>query len=260
MKKLPLFSLLCGAGLAAPGCHQQAQQPAVPAASSSEKPGRRPADGLFTYPPLPAQPLKPVIGQADLNAYLAAVPGRVQAAAKTRNVVFMDDCLARLVGHLKQFSAEGQRQGLTLSQLQDNNDAFVHAVVADLRDGYDREEAEEHRNDPKNPATGKSFREEAEVYKCGLKNYLPLFNNLMATRPAVTILTQPDLVNVFMVLPDGYRNLGVSRLSKTLQSGVYTLIFTKPGYQSMRKTFAAQSTPVQVFRVALAPLPAAPKP
>ncbi|RZK19562.1 MAG: hypothetical protein EOO56_13935 [Hymenobacter sp.] len=231
--------------------YQRGQQPAAPTAPAAK--AAHPADAIFRYPPLPAQALKPVISPADLHTYVSTLPSQVQEAAKTRNVVFMADCLPKLVGHLRHFSAEAQQKGLTMAQLQDNNNAFIHTVVARLRDAYDLEEAEEHKNDPKNPATGKSFKEEAEVYKCGLQSYLPLFNKLMATRPTVTILTQPDLVKVFMVLPDGYRNLGVSRLSKTLQSGVYTLIFTKPGYQSMRKTFAAQSTPVQVFRVALPP-------
>lgn len=249
MKNLFLFSLLCGGGLATMACYQPGQPPAP----GTKKAAAHPADPIFTYPPRPAQPLTPVISPAALRTYVATLAGQVQAVAKARNVVFMSDCLPRLVGHLQQFSAEAQQKGLTMAQLQDNNNAFIQTVVARLRDAYDVTEAEEHKHDPKNPATGKSFKEEAEIYKCGLNSYLPLFGKLMATRPTVTILTQPDLVHVFMALPDSYRSLGVSRLSKTLQSGVYTLIFTKPGYQSVRKTFAAQSTPVQVFRVALLP-------
>ena len=255
MKKSLLASLLgCGALLlpsqhravaqAAPGGHPQA----LPTAA-------HPADPLFLASPA-AQPLAPVVTPRALAAYLATVPAHIRAAAQVRNVVFMPDCQAKLVAHVRQFSLEGQRTGLTLPQIQENNAAFVDKIVADLRAGYDKEEAVEHQHDPKNPRTGQSLREEAEIYHCGLKNYLPLFNNLMASRPVITILTQPDAAQVFLAGPTGYRSLGDSRLSKPLAAGLYTFLFTKPGYQSVRKTLAAQRIPVQVFRTTLPALAA----
>lgn len=257
MKKLLLLGLLCCLGLAVFYHYKTDRATASPLAGSGPAPKSAglPADPIFTYPPPVAQLLTPVVvSQPALEAYLRTIPTHIRVLAKTRNVEFMSDCEAALVAHVRQFSTEGQRAGLTLAQLQDNNDAFVGKVVADLRDGYDKEEEEEHKNDPKNPLTGKSVREEAEIYHCGLKNYLPLFNNLLATKPVVTILTQPDAASVFVAEPAGYRSLGVSRLAKPMQAGTYTLVFTKPGYQSARKTFAAQRIPVQVFRTTLLPV------
>ncbi|RZK45383.1 MAG: hypothetical protein EOO59_21180 [Hymenobacter sp.] len=251
MNNLLLLSLLPALGLATP--RQATKAPRVAPVPRAQVParGQRPADKIFTYPPPAAARLVPAVSQRALAQYLGTVPASIRGVAKARNVVFMNDCLTALTGHVRQFSEEGQRTGLSLSQIQDNNAAFIQKVVGSLRDAYDKEEEAEHRHDPKNPRTGKSLREEAEIYTCGLRNYLPLFNNLMAAQPMVTILTQPSAANVFMVLPEGYRRLGLSELSKPLRAGVYTLIFTKPGYQSVRRTLAAQHMPVQVFRTTL---------
>ncbi|MGI4835640.1 MAG: hypothetical protein ACRYFK_19470 [Janthinobacterium lividum] len=258
MKKPLLLSLAGCLGVVALAHLRADAQATLPPASRAPQPktASRPADKLFTSPPPTTRALPPVVSAPDLAAYCRTLPARIQAAAKPRNVEFMPDCLAKLTAHLQQFAAEGQRTGLTLPQIQDNNDAFVGKVVADLRNGYDQEEAAEHQHDPKNPLTGKSLREEAEIYHCGLKNYLPLFNNLMASRPVITILTQPTAAQVFMAEPTGYRSVGTSQLTKPLAAGLYTFIFTKPGYQSIRKTFAAQRMPVQVFRTTLPALAA----
>ncbi|RZK35667.1 MAG: hypothetical protein EOO61_11560, partial [Hymenobacter sp.] len=161
MKNVVLLTLLGGLGAAAPGHYTSAQQAA-------------PADKLLTSPPPAAAPLPPVVSQQAVAQYLGTVPAQIQQVAKGRNVVFMNDCLTALAGHVKQFSEAGQHSGLSLAQIRDNNDAFIKKVVGDLREAYDKEEEEEHKNDPKNPLTGKSLKEEAEIYTCGLRNYLPL--------------------------------------------------------------------------------------
>lgn len=253
MKNVLLLSLLGGLGVAAPSQAAIAQQgtPSLVRHAQAAASGQVPADKISTYPPAATSQLPPVVSQRALAQYLGTVPATIRGVAKARNVVFMPDCLTALTGHVKQFSEEGQRTGLNLAQIQENNGAFIQKVVGDLRNAYDKGEAAEHQNDPKNPRTGKSLREEAEIYTCGLRNYLPLFNNLMAAQPMVTILTQPNAAKVFLVLPNGYRDLGVSQLSKPLRAGLYTLMFTKPGYQSVRRTLAAQRMPVQVFRTTL---------
>lgn len=247
MKNALLLALLGCLGAATPGRYTSARQVAPTG-------GQLPADKLLAHPAPAATPLPIAVSEPTLTQYLGTVPAHIAQVAKERNVVFMPDCLGALTKHVRQFSAAGRQSGLSLAQIQDNNDAFIKKVVGDLRDAYDKEEEEEHKNDPKNPRTGKSLREEAEIYTCGLRNYLPLFNNLMAARPVVTILTQPTAANVFLALPSGYRSLGFSQLSKAMPAGLYTLVFTKPGYQSVRRTFAAQRMPVQVFRTSLPPV------